>query len=311
MLSALLIVVPIPLLIATGWLARHIDLLGPQAAAGIDRFLVLFALPAFLFNIIAHASSTDLWQPDFIVVLLLSSAASMSLALCVYLSWADGLADATVKGVSGSFMNIRYVGLPFLLIAPDSEVLVPATIGFLLTTGVMLVFAILLMEVGLRRKARRYVRAREIGQTLICNPVIVTCVIAVLFPVFGLTLPPSADVGLALLGGAATPCALIALGAFLAGNRFAWAPNYGGTALLVCWKMLLHPLLAWVFARFIFQLPFPATRYIVVLAALPAGTGSVILADLYGRRVEIPSQIVLLSTLGSVVTLVMCIDAIR
>ena len=77
MLSALLIVIPIFALIFAGWLAGRAGVLGPHAAAEINRFVVWMALPALLFNVIANANWRDLWQPGFIAVFTLSGAFSM------------------------------------------------------------------------------------------------------------------------------------------------------------------------------------------------------------------------------------------
>lgn len=68
MLSTLLIILPIFALIFVGWFGGRRGLFGPQATGEINRLVVYFALPALLFDIMAHARWEDVWQPRFIAV---------------------------------------------------------------------------------------------------------------------------------------------------------------------------------------------------------------------------------------------------
>ena len=55
MLSTLTVVLPIFALIFAGWLVRRIDVVGPHATTELNLFVVYLALPALLFDIVAHA----------------------------------------------------------------------------------------------------------------------------------------------------------------------------------------------------------------------------------------------------------------
>ena len=74
MLSVLLIVLPIFALIGAGWIARRSGVLGPHATGEINRFVVWLALPALLFDIVAKARWSDIWQPGFIAVFGIGAA---------------------------------------------------------------------------------------------------------------------------------------------------------------------------------------------------------------------------------------------
>lgn len=52
-----------------------------------------------------------------------------------------------------------------------------------------------------------------------------------------------------------------------------------------------------------FTLPVTLVQMAVMLAALPTGTGPYMLAEFYRREAHITSRTILLSTLGSLVTL--------
>jgi predicted permease len=117
-------------------------------------------------------------------------------------------------------------------------------------------------------------------------------------------MPSSAETFFKLLGGAASPCALVGLGLFLAGTtREASEGNSGSTALLAGFKLLLQPLIAWVLATFVFQMPPLLSHAAVLLAALPTGTGPFMLAEHYGREAEVTSNVILASTVVSLLSI--------
>ena len=131
---------------------------------------------------------------------------------------------------------------------------------------------------------------------------IVSPVAGVLVAATHVTVPPSAETLLKLLSGATSPCALVSLGLFLAEKRPA-GTALGGSLLLTGSKLLLQPVLTWWLAARVFALPLTLVQMAVVLAALPTGTGPFMLAEFYRREAHITSRTILLSTLGSLVSL--------
>lgn len=304
MLAALQIVSPIFALIFVGWLAGKTAILGPHATAEINRFVVWLALPALLFNVIAGSDWSDLWQPDFIVVYTASAALSMAAGLAVSLWRNRHLADAAIEGLNAGYANIGFVGFPIVLLALGADALVPATIGSIVTMCVIFATAIVLVEAGLQAERQPLRLVLKVGATLIRNPILVASATAFVFPVTGLVVPAPAKTFLTLLGNAAAPCALVALGLFLAApNQANSRVSHAMTVFLFLCKLVLQPALAWLLAVHVFGLSSFATLAAVLLAALPAGTGSFMLAELYKRDPQVSSHVIIFSTLASTVTL--------
>ena len=88
----------------------------------------------------------------------------------------------------------------------------------------------------------------------------------------GLTLPAPAKAFGVLLGGAALPCALFALGASLVGHPI--TAGKGEVALLVGLKLLAHPLAVWVLVTYAFALQPLWAKVAVIEAALPTAVNS-------------------------------------
>jgi hypothetical protein len=104
-----------------------------------------------------------------------------------------------------------------------------------------------------------------------------------------------------LLAAAATPAALFSLGATLAGFRL--AGDLGESLVVVAIKLLVLPLVVWLFATRVFHLGDLDTAVATTCAALPTGSNAFILAQRYDLYVARAASSVLISTALSIVTL--------
>ena len=311
MLSTLMVVLPIFALILAGWLVRRVGLLSAHATTELNRFVVYLALPALLFDVMAHTHWDEIWQPGFIAVFGLSSLAVFGLTVWVRLRRPLHLADAAIDGLNAGYANTGFMGFPLALVALGREALAPTTIAAIMTVCVVFAAAIILIEIGLQTQARRVDLARKVAGSLVRNPLLVAPFLGALVPAAGPPLPLPAETFLKLLGGAASPCALVGLGLFLAQKREAPERDRVATALLVGLKLVVHPVLAWLLARFVFDLPPLLPHTAVLMAALPTGTGPFMLAEFYRREAEVTARVVLVSTILSVLTVSGYLAAIR
>ena len=303
MFSTLTVVLPIFALIFAGWVVRRIDALGSQATTELNRFVVYLALPTLLFDIVAHARWSELWQPGFIAVFGSSCLVVFALTLWVRLRGTRHLADATIDGLNAGYANTGFIGFPLALVALGKEALAPTLVASIITVCVLFAAAIILIEIGLQTEQRGAQLVWKVARSLLRNPLLVAPVLGALVPLAGLSVPASVETFLKLLGGAASPCALVALGLFLAQKRSGPSESLvGSTALLVVCKLLLQPALAWVLATFVFRLPPLLSHTAVLLAALPTGTGPFMLAEFYRREADVTSNVILVSTILSLLT---------
>ncbi|SEQ92940.1 hypothetical protein SAMN05216548_10946 [Faunimonas pinastri] len=302
MLSTLSIVLPIFALIFAGWLARRTKILSPQASSEINRFVVWLALPALLFDIVAHARWSDVWQPGFIAAFGLGSGIVFALTIAVRLRRPRHLADAAIDGLNAGYANAGFIGFPLALVALGHDALAPTLVATIITVCVLFAAAIVLIETGLQTEKRRSRLAAKVGLSLLKNPLLVSPLLGAIVPLAGFTIPAPAETFLKLLGGAASPCALVALGLFLAAERQPSESDFGTTTLLVFLKLICQPVLTWVLAAHVFGLPPLLTHTAVLIAALPTGTGPFMLAEFYNREASITCNTVLISTILSVFT---------
>jgi predicted permease len=273
--------------------------LGESASTELNRFVVWLALPAQLFNFASSSGWQTLWQPGFIVAFFLSCLLVFILILAV--SWwrNQDLAAASFSGLSASYSNTGYMGIPLCVLALGQDGLAPAIISTFIVF-IMFALATVLIEVGILSHKKSHEIFWSVLRSLCTNPLLIAPVAGLLWASTDWVLyDPLAQV-IAFLAAAATPCALVSIGLFLiqkerSAPQQAWGISFA--------KLIIQPLVAWLIAGPILGLPELWVSAVVILAALPTGTGPFMLAQYYSADGRIISRVVLLTTIGSLLTL--------
>lgn len=306
-----MIVLPVFALIVAGWLTQRLGVLGPHATVELNRFVVYLALPALLFEVVANAHWRDLWQPGFIVAYGIACAVTFALAFVPRLRGPQPLANGTIDGLGASYSNTGYLGFPLVLAALGTAAAPLLATATIITACVMFAIAIILIEVGQQDSTRWPQLVKRVGRSLIGNPLVIAPLLGAIFPLSGLEVPTPFGTFVKLLAGAASPCALVALGLFLAGRRKTVRGGWGIVALLVVLKLIVQPAVTWAIARFAFDLAPLPTHTAVLIAALPTGTGPFMLAEFYRRDADITAKAILVSTTLSILTISLYLALIR
>ena len=293
------VVFPVFALILIGYVCGRTGKLGESASTELNRFVVWLALPAQLFHFASSSSWQTLWQPGFIAAFFLSCLAVFILVLVV--SWVRNrdLAAASFSGLSASYSNTGYMGIPLCVLALGQDGLAPAIISTFIVF-VMFALATVLIEIGILSHKKSHEIFWSVIKSLCTNPLLIAPVAGLLWASTDLVLyDPLAQV-IAFLAAAATPCALVSIGLFLMQKeRFAPQQAWGISIA----KLIIQPVLAWFIAGPILDLPELSVSAVVILAALPTGTGPFMLAQYYQGDGRMISRVVLLTTIGSLLTL--------
>ncbi|BES73168.1 AEC family transporter [Marinobacter nanhaiticus D15-8W] len=305
MAAVINVLLPIFGLILAGYICRRTGRLGETAASELNRFVVWLCLPALLFSATATASLEEIWRPGFIAVVSIGTMAVYALTLGYRWFRQRRLADASIDGLSAAYANTGYIGIPLCVLVLGDDGLEPALIATLIVVCLLFSVAIVFVEVGLQNERSAYHAIRKVLVALAKNPLVVSPILGGCWAASGAELPEAAGRFLDLLGAATTPCALVSLGAFLAQRER--QKNGSAAAALVGIKLIIHPLLVWVLASYVFVLPPLWAKAALLLSALPTGTGPFMLAEFYRREAAVVAQTVLWSTMGSVVTLSVCL----
>jgi len=298
-------VLPIFALILTGYVCARRDILGREATDVLNKFVVWLALPALLFQAMAQITWPQIDHPGFLAAFTIAMAATFLLSFAAGKKAQARLADRAIEGLDAAYANTGFMGIPLCLAALGAEALVPAVIATILTACVLFAAAIVLIEMDIQQTPNLAATARAVAVSLGRNPLIAAplagLAAALLQGLTGTALPAPVWRFTTLLGNAASPCALVTIGLFLAQSS-----NLAGEtvliARLVALKLLVHPALTAVLALWVFPMPLLWAQTAILLSALPIGTGPFMLAKLYDREAAVTSRAILVSTVLSVVT---------
>ncbi len=292
-------------LIFGGYAAGRFNILSPPAAAGLNSFVFWFALPSMLFMRMAAAPLLESFDWRFVIAY--SGGGLISFALAVIagrILFASGLAVSAMQGMGAAFGNVGYLGLPIVIAVFGDRGVLPAVVIIVLDHVVLLPLVTMMIESDTRKHASILAILGHVLAGLARNPLIVATAAGLAWGLTHWTLPgPVAVIG-NLLGNAAAPCALFALGATLAGRDVAGdtTRQAGEIALMAGCKLVVHPLSVWLLATWLLHLDPLLTAIGVIQASLPIATNVFIMARAYDVYVQRVSAAILVSTSIAVVT---------
>ncbi len=298
MLAIFLKTLPFFALIALGYWAGRMRFFTAEATAYLTKFVFYFALSAMLFRFAANLSLAEVLDWTFVGAYLWGTAFVYLIATAVALLRWRGIEEAAVEAQCAVIGNVGFLGIPMLALLLGENAVGPV----LMVLAVDLVVfgsLIVILITGARDGRPSFAILKTIGMGLLKNPMIVSIALGLLWSSFALPIPGPVNEFLAILGAAATPGALFAIGASLAGKS---AERVTIAGWLSFCKLVLHPAAVAIAALLIFPVEPYAAGVMIAAAALPVAGNVYILAQHYGVAPTRVSASILISTAISIVT---------
>jgi malonate transporter len=295
------VVLPVFALMASGYGAGRLRLLGDAASEALNGFVYWFALPALLFHAMVKVPVAAVFHLPFLAAFGGAFVATYLLGMATSLFFTrPSLAHRGLQGLSASFANTGYMGIPLYITAFGADRALPAVVATVFTVGIGLVLAIAVTEIGRPGRARRGV-ARDLGLALLRNPLLGATAAGLAMSAAGIGLPRPVATYLDLLGATAGPGALFAIGLFLVGKPL--AGNLPELAWITVCKLAIQPLIAAWLAFGVFAMDPHWAAAAVIMSALPTGALAFVVAQRYGIYVAGTSTAILSTTAASFVSL--------
>ena len=303
------IIVPVFGLVGLGFLAARRGWITEAGCDGVASFVFNFAIPAMLFRAMVTRDMPDPIQWEFLIAYFGGG----------YVAWAIGMFisrrafkrdwdEASIAGMTAGFANTVMLGVPLIHLAFGEAALLPVFLIISFHSWQLFLVVTLMVEAARGRRGNPRELATSVVKGLVTNPIIMGLVAGVAWRLLELPLPKPVDGLLELLGRAAIPCSLFALGASLARYKLmgAMPEALTGSAL----KLLIHPLAVYVIGAYVFQLDPLWLNVAVIVAATPVGIN----VYLFGLRYDIgtapAATAILMSTALSVITLAVLLQMI-
>ena len=282
--------------LALGWG----KVLNRDDATSINKFVILAALPALLFGLVARAPLA-MFNARVMLVYLASEIVLYGLGFLVaHKLFGRPRLESLLIGMAGCFANHVFFVYPIATTAIGPDAGLPVAAIMAADAVVLYGMTILLLDVVSAGSGSVVKIARQIGS----NPLILSLGAGLVVNLAGLPLHEGLVRYVDFMGAATAPAALFALGVMLASVSLRQMPP-------VCWapvglKLVVHPLL---FAALLAAAPAAQidegvwSRAALMVAAGPCGAMPFVLALRYRIDPTILMKAILVSTAGSVLTL--------
>lgn len=294
-------VVPVFGLILLGWLAAHQQWLPSSATDALNRFVIYFALPALLFLAMARSDVSVLWEFGLVASFGLGTLCASLLYLGISGGKSRERVTQCINSMSASYGNAGFMGIPLVLLVFGQDALPAAVITCVLTVTVLFGVTIIAIEVVQARGRHLGPALARVCKSLVMNPILVAPLAGLGVSASGAPIPMAAQGLLDLLASAATPCALVTIGLFLAKSPASGSSRSVNQIVMI--KLFVHPLLVGLLGLFVFDVPRIWAWVGIMAAAMPVGTGPFMLANLYRQDPTISARAIMLSTILSVLSL--------
>ena len=280
--------------ILVGYIVELLGIIGVGAGLTLNRVAFFVAAPALLFTVLSQADVAVLFS-TFLLTTLCSVAVGATLYLVIArVFFHTPVAETVLGAASSSYVNANNIGLPVALYVLGSARYVAPVL--LLQLLVLAPLILGLLDVSTRGR----VSVRALLTQPLRNPMILASVAGALVAATGIVVPAAVMAPLELLGGAAIPMMLLAFGMSLHGERLLKAGSgRKRVAVASVIKVVVLPVVAYLFGRFVFGLDAAELFAVVAIAALPTAQNIFNFAARYDRGVVVSRDTVLVTTMAS------------
>jgi malonate transporter len=311
-LSILAITFPFFALVLAGYLAARRRMLPFDAIAGLNTFVLFFALPCMLYRFGASTPIAQLLDPLAILVWLVCAlvmvAGTVKYSMNERIRWNDASFGALVA----TFPNTGFMGVPLVVALLGATAAGPAILTILVDLVITSSLCIGLSrldgadEHGARTAAKNALKGAAL------NPMPWAILLGGLSS--ALAWKPIAPVmdTIGLLADAASPVALFTIGAVLARSQVVAAAGEHGPmpardfVPVAFIKLLVHPVLVWTVGTGVRAVGVPLDAFtlkvMVLIAALPSASNVSLLAERFGADTGRIARIILLTTAAAFLT---------
>ena len=295
---------PFFLIVAIGYFSGKYKFLGKRGTDAITKFVFYFALSAMLFRFSSQLEISEIFDLKFVGCYVV--ATSILYLVVIVVSYFSGtkfetaVFDAQIATVG----NTGFLGIPLLATLVGSQ-----SVGYvmmILATDFAIFGTLIVVLIMVSRDQSWGIRLlRPIAKGLFQNPMIVSFSLGIFWGYSDYQTPKFFSEFLVILGLAATPGALFAIGASLSFRKIDDPKSAFWLSFL---KLVAHPFLVGIMALYLFYIEPYAAAVMVITAALPVAGNTFMLAQHYKIDPERISAAILLSTLFSALTVTYAIS---
>lgn len=288
-------ILPVFAILAIGFAMGRARLVAHAEAQALNRIAMLVFVPVLVFRLLADAPLERFQPAPLLIFLAVEGAVFAAGFLLARRGFRRPLPEAVLLGFAAMFANNVVYVLPITVYLHGPEAALPVTAIATMDTAVAFTLAMVTMAMltgGEASPARTLARVARV-------PVLHGMAAGLAVALLGVSLPAPLRTFADFTGDAGAPVALFAMGVVLSDTRFRASAPVATFSLM---KIALFPALVWA-ALALFN-PEGTTNHIYLLgSAGPSGAMAFSMALLYGVRTDDLAQIIVWTSLGTLLTL--------
>jgi len=282
---------------ASGFILQRIRWLSVKSLSSVSIYILS---PALVFVTLYEAE----FDSGYVIILvymfvLFYIMVFINKMLAKMFKWSQNIESAAI--LSTGFMNSGNYGLPVVLFSVGQAALPYAVF-------IMVVQALQNNFFGVYYASRSKSGMKQAFLNVMKMPTTYAAIIAFIAQVASLQIPDSIHSTLSMVGDAAIPVMMIMLGMQLAsitGLKLNWQVIVSSVTL----KMLIAPLIGFLFVQFVDVSPVIAS-VIVIISAMPTAATTTMYAIEFDTEPDLVSSITFISTVVSILTLTILLNLV-
>ena len=287
-------------IILLGYVLRKKEILGRQALHFLTDFVLYISFPAITI-VDMMLPMTQERKANTIYLLIVSVVLYLLYIIAGRITarlFGKNEPEGRMYEFATVFSNSGYMGLPIISALYGSE-----AVYYLMIYGI--VYNFLFYAYGMRPLKKKGIGVKKFSwKECIFNSGVISTVIGLFLAVTGCTLPGPVVSILENLGATTTPLSMIIIGAMVAELPFRELFTEKKVYLFSGIRLLLIPLLTWGILELT---PLKDNEWVVtiavIVAAMPAASGTAMIAQKFGAAEKTATQLVIVSTILCCVTI--------
>ncbi len=285
--------------IVVGFLCRKLDIISVEQVRGLSFFAMNVALPCVILKSFARIDLAEIFD----IRIYLSY---FPIAIVVFgLGWLVAKfilkKEPTHTGLlamGSCFANLGLVGMPLIEATWGEHGI--AVLAIILSIHPVLMMSVPIAVIECTSKHEDGRKWWVPFTRLLKNTIILSVILGGFISLAKIEIPPSGHHFLQMMSGAAGPCALFSVGAFLAQARFRSSLS---SLYAAVFKVILMPCLVYSVARFAFGVTGEVLMILTFIGGLPTGANASVLSQYYRSAEAEISSVVSAATLFSLLSL--------
>lgn len=295
------VAIPIFALIAAGYAAGRLRLLGEGGAVVLNAFVYYIALPALVLSTLSTTPLAAIANMPYLAAITGAQlgvfGAALLMASVLFPAGAGSLSQHALCAV---LANSAYIGIPMMQLALGNEAALLAILAALVNAVFFMALGALLVALDRDGSEDRTGPVPAAAMTILRDPLVIAGAIGIALSAIDLRLPPSVELPLFMLGDAAGPAALVAIGVFLAGKHI--GEDIAEVSWIAFIKLAMLPVVTWLVTIFLIPLSPMEQATAVLMAALPTSNMVFLVAGRWRVFLNQAVSAVVVTTALSVVT---------